>query len=154
MASSSYTNYLGLSNWAPTDRPKREDFVSDNFIVDNVLGHHIDNMTMHMTASEKTRLQQPYITMIFSGSGTDNRAVTTDFAPKLVFVAKKNAAPTAYENGVTVVNSGMASYSHGGSGGVSVSSTGFVLRQQSTASDGMRFSLNEDGCQYLAVVFR
>lgn len=154
MASSSYTSNLGLCDWAASDRPKRADFVSDNHIIDTTLGGHIADTTAHLTASEKEKALSPYTTMIYAGNGTDNRALTTDFAPKVVMVYKKNAAPTAIESGTAVINSGAAAYGHGGSGGVSVSSTGFVVRQQSTASDGMRYSLNESGCQYFAIAFR
>ena len=153
MASSSFTTNLGLCDWAASDRPKRADFVSDNHIIDNTLGGHIANTTMHLTASEKEKALSPFTTIVYSGSGTDNRALTTDFAPKLVMVYKKNAAPVVYDSGTAIINSGTAAYSHGGSAGVSITSTGFVVRQQSTASDGMRFSLNESGCQYFAVVF-
>lgn len=154
MATSSYTSNFGLSNWAPTDRPKREDFVSDNNIIDNVLGSHIGNIDMHLTNSEKEKALQPYTTMIYSGNGSDNRALTTEFAPKLVMVFKKDAAPVEYANSAAVINFGTAVYGHGGSAGVGVTSTGFSVRQQSTASDGKRFSLNEDGYQYFAVIFR
>jgi len=154
MASSSFTTNLGLCDWAATDRPKRADFVSDNHIIDSTLGGHIADTTAHLTAAEKTKALEPYVSMIYAGSGTDNRAVTTSFAPKLVLVYKKDAAPTMNENGVTVVNSGMAAYGQGGSGGVSLTSTGFSVRQQNTASDSMRFSLNENDCQYIAVAFR
>lgn len=154
MASSSFTTHLGLCDWAASDRPKRADFVSDNHIIDSTVGGHIADTTKHLTAAEKEKALSPYTTMIYSGSGVDNRALTTDFAPKMVMVYKKNAAPTAIDSGTAVVNSGTAVYGSGGSGGVSISSTGFVVRQQSTASDGMRFNLNENGGQYLAIVFR
>ena len=154
MASSSFTTNLGLCDWTASDRPKRADFVSDNQIIDSTLGGHIANTTMHLTASEKEKALSPYATVIYSGTGDDNRSLTTDFAPKLVMVYKKNAAPTEIGSDAVVVNSGTAVYGQGGSGGLSVSSTGFVVRQQSTASDGVRFSLNESGCQYFAVVFR
>lgn len=154
MASSSFTTHLGLCNWAATDRPKRADFVSDNAIIDSTVGGHIADSTMHLTAAEKEKALQPYATVIYAGTGTDNRAVTTDFAPKLVMVYKKNAAPMMYSDGVNIVNSAAAAYGSGGTGGVSVTSTGFTVRQQSAAADGQRYSLNEDGCQYMAVVFR
>ncbi len=154
MASSSFTTHLGLCNWDASDRPKRADFVSDNNILDNAVGGHIANTTMHLTAAEKEKALEPYVTVIYAGSGTDDRVVATGFAPKLVMVYKKNAAPVMYENGAMTVNSACAAYGHGGSAGVSLSSSGFVVRQQSTASDGMRFSLNESGCQYVAAVFR
>lgn len=154
MASSSYTTHLGLSNWAATDRPKRADFVSDNNIIDSTVGGHIADTTMHMTAAEKGKALEPFATVIYAGTDADNRAVVTDFAPKLVMVFKKNAAPTEYSGGVNIVNSGIAAYGSSGTGGVSVTSTGFTVRQQSAAVDGIRFSLNEDGCQYFAVVFK
>ena len=154
MASSGFTSNLGLCDWASTDRPKRADFVSDNHILDSTVGGHIADTTKHLTAAEKQQALQPYTTMIYAGDGTDNRSLTADFAPKLVMVFKKNAALMTYENGVMIVNAAAAAYGSGGSEGVSVSSTGFVVRQQSAASDGRRLSLNETGCQYLAVVFR
>lgn len=154
MASSSFTTNLGLCNWAATDSPKRADFVSDNQIIDRTVGGHIADESKHLTAAEKEKVLQPYTTMIYAGNGQDNRTLTSTFAPKLVMVYKRTAPLTEYTNGVTIVNSGAAAYGHGGSAGVSVSSTGFVVRQQDTAVDGQRFSLNENGCQYFAVLFR
>lgn len=154
MASSSYTSNLGLCNWAATDRPKRADFVSDNNILDTTVGGHIADTTMHLTAAEKEKALSPYTTMIYAGTGADNRALTTDFAPKLVMVFKKNAPMTEYAGGTTVINSAVSAYAHGGSAGVSITSTGFVVRQQALAENGKRFSLNEDGEQYCAVVFK
>lgn len=154
MASSSFTSNLGLCNWAATDRPKRADFVSDNNIIDSTVGGHIANTAMHLTAAEKQQALEPYTTMIYSGTDTDNRALVTDFPPKLVMVFKKNASPVLYSGGVNIVNCAVAGYGSGGSGGVSITSTGFTVRQQGTASDGIRYSLNEDGCQYFAVIFK
>ena len=42
MASSQFTTNLGLCNWLESDRPKRADFVSDNGIIDSVLGGHLN----------------------------------------------------------------------------------------------------------------
>lgn len=154
MASSSFTTNLGLCDWAATDRPKRADFVSDNHIIDTALGGHIADTARHLTAAEKEKALSPFTCVIYAGNGTDNRALTTDFAPQMVMVYKKNAAPTAIDSGTAIVNSGTAVYGSGSSGGVSVSSTGFVVRQQSTASDGIRYNLNENGSQYMAIVFR
>lgn len=154
MASSSYTTNLGLCNWAAADSPKRADFVSDNQIIDAAVGGHIADATKHLTAAEKEKALQPYATMIYAGNGTDNRTLTGNFAPKLVMVFKRTAPLTEYANGVTIVNSGAAAYGHGGSAGVSINTTGFVVRQQSAAENGQRFSLNESGCQYFAVLFK
>ncbi|MBQ7218148.1 MAG: hypothetical protein IJS27_01485 [Ruminococcus sp.] len=154
MASSSFTSHLGLCNWAATDRPKRADFVSDNNIIDNTVGTHIADTTKHLTAAEKEKALTPYTAMIYAGTGADNRAVTTAFQPKFVIVYKKNAPLIGNENGTSIINSAATVYAHGGSAGVSLTSTGFTVRQQATAENGMRYSLNEEGEQYCAVVFR
>lgn len=154
MASSSFTSNLGLCNWAATDRPKRADFVSDNNIIDSAVGGHIANTTMHLTAAEKQRALQPYTTVVYAGTGEDNRTVTTSVSPRFVIVFKRNAAPVEYTGGVNIINSGTAAYGHGGTAGVSITSGGFTVRQQSAATNGQRICLNEEDCQYCAVVFQ
>ena len=154
MASSSFTANLGLCNWAATDRPKRADFVSDNNIIDNTVGTHIADTNVHMTAAEKEKALQPCKTYMYAGDGESTRTIATDFAPKMVIVFKKNAAPTEYSDGVTVINSAFSTYTHGSSAGLNVTSSGFVVQQQAQASGTSRISLNETGCQYAAVAFR
>ena len=60
MASTNKTQNLGLNNWLETDKPKRIDFVSDNAIVDNILGTHIKDNDIHLTSSEKDRVSEPF----------------------------------------------------------------------------------------------
>ena len=53
MSSTNKTANLGLNSWIESDRPKRTDFVSDNTIIDNVLGNHVKDNGVHLTAEEK-----------------------------------------------------------------------------------------------------
>ena len=155
MASSNYTSNLHLSAWQETDRPKRADFVSDNSIIDETLGGHINNGNIHMTAAEKSKLSEPFVTMVYGGSGESERTFSLGFVPKFVMVFKRNAPFVTYSSGVNIVNSGYASYGNGSTAGISVSGSGnVVLTEQSTPSNGMRVSLNEDGSQYSMVAFK
>lgn len=154
MASSNYTTNLGLCNWAATDRPKRADFVSDNGIIDSVLGGHVNNAAIHMSAAEKAQALAPFDVSIYSGNGESSRTIAADFRPSFAVVYKKDSPPVAYENGAVIVNSAYSVYGSGSSAGLSIVSSGVTVQQQATASDGVRLSLNEQGCQYVAVLFK
>ena len=154
MASSNFTTNLGLCNWAATDRPKRADFVADNGIIDSVLGGHVNNTAVHMSAAEKAQALAPFDIRIYSGNGDAARTISAGFRPNFAIVFKKDSPPVAYDNGVTVVNSAYSLYGSGSSAGLSIVSGGISVQQQATASNGTRISLNETDCQYVAVLFK
>lgn len=154
MASSNYTANLGLNNWSASDRPKRADFVSDNQIIDSVLGSHVADTVMHLTAAQKEQALSPFEKFVYAGTDTSQRTINVGFTPKFAVVFKRNTAPIANENGNTVVNFGFAAYGSSGTSGVSISTNGIVITQESTASSGQRVSLNESGCQYVAIAFK
>ena len=154
MASSSFTPNLGLCNWTENDCPKRADFIADNTIIDSVVSAHIGNTAAHMSAEEKSKALAPFECTGYAGSGESTRTIALSFRPSAAIVFKKNAPPVSQENGAIVVNSGWAIYANGGSAGVSIGSAGVIVRQESTASDGTRLSLNEDDCQYAVIAFK
>ena len=154
MASSNFTPKLGLSNWAAGDRPKRADFVSDNGIIDKVLGTHIADTAMHMSAEEKDKALLPVESFIYGGTGDAVRTILTGFRPSFAIVFKRGEPQIRLAGGVTIVNSGYASYSQGGTAGVGITSNGVQVQQEAAASDGQRISLNEEGCQYTLIAFK
>lgn len=154
MASSRFTANLGLCNWTENDRPKRADFVSDNGIIDSALGGHIADSSVHMSSAEKAKALSPFESFIYSGTGESTRTIVTGFRPSFAVVFKKEAPPMQYSGGVNIVNSGYASYGDGATAGVSINSTGVVVRQDAAAADGVRISLNETGCQYALIAFK
>ena len=153
MASSNFTPNLHLSAWDASDRPKRADFVSDNTIIDTQLGGHIANSNIHLSTDEKERLNQPYVIMMYSGTGESQRTIPLDFHPGFIFIYKRGVPFVCYKNGVNVVNSACGSYGQGTSVGISLTSAG-VLVCESEASDGIRVSLNENYSQYTMIVFK
>ena len=154
MASSNFTPRLGLCSWTENDRPKRADFVSDNGIIDSVLGGHVNNAALHMSTAEKDKALAPFESFLYAGTGDGTRTIATDFRPSFALVYKKNEPPIGVSGGNIVVNSGYAAYGQGGSAGVSISSSGVVVQQEAAATNGRRISLNEEGCQYTLIAFK
>lgn len=154
MATSRYTTNLHLSAWEESDRPKRADFVSDNEIIDRELGGHLADDTVHLTAAEKQKIDEPYVCIAYAGSGESTRTLTVGFTPKIAIVYKRGVPPVTVSSGVTVVNSAAAYYGHGGSAGIAISSQGVAVQQASSATDGVRNNLNESGSQYALIAFR
>lgn len=154
MATSQYTPNLHLNAWTESDRPKRADFVSDNNIIDTELGGHVNNNSIHLSAQEKEKITEPFVSTIYAGSGESSRTISLGFQPKLVLVYKRGVPPVTYSNGVSIVNCACGFYSRGGTAGLSITSSGIVVSQAAMATDGMRVNLNERDGQYTVVAFK
>ena len=154
MATSNYTANLHLSAWAETDRPKRADFVSDNNIIDTQLGGHIADTDIHLTAQEKAKISEPFVLNVYSGTGESSRTINLSFQPKIAIVFKRGVPFVTYSSGVNSVNAAVGCYGHGCSEGISISSSGVVVTQSATATDGVKICLNENGSQYTIIAFK
>lgn len=156
MASTNKTSYLGLSQWLATDRPKREDFVADNRIIDEKVKGHFTNAQLHLTADEKTRLSSPVEHKLVSGTGEASIIHTFSFTPSFVIVSKTSKPFSEYNaGGYTVVNGGFAVGNNGGStAGIQLADNRLRLEQSTTAENGVFKNLNEQYGQYLIVAFR
>ncbi len=153
MSSTNRTTNLGLNQWLETDRPKRTDFVSDNVIIDNVLGGHVNDTARHLTADEKAYISQPFITMIAYGTGNENTVVHLDFAPSLVIASKIGAPPVKVSGSVVYVNSGVATR-QGASAGLRIEGNDIYLCESTQAENGVFLNLNENYSQYVLTIFR
>lgn len=154
MATSQYTPNLHLSAWTDSDRPKRADFVSDNNIIDTQLGGHVANNNIHLSADEKEKISEPYVSKMYSGSGESSRTISLGFLPKFVLIFKRGVPPVTYSNGVNTVNCACGFYGHGASVGISITSSGITVTESTTATNGIKMSLNESGSQYTIVAFK
>lgn len=154
MATSNYTANLHLSAWAETDRPKRADFVSDNAIIDAQLGGHLADSGIHVNAAEKAKINEPFISTVYAGSGESTRTISLDFTPKMVIVYKRSAPFVQYSSSVNVVNAACAAYSHGASSGVAITTNGVTVTEQASAENGVKVSLNASGAQYTLIAFK
>lgn len=154
MASSSYTPNLHLSNWSASDRPKRADFVSDNSIIDTALGGHLADSAVHLTAAEKERIAEPFVLRVYSGNGEATRTIDLGFQAKLVIVYRRGVSPVSVSSGETHVNCAVASFGYGGTAGIALNTSGVLVSQSASASDGQMVDLNKSGTQYTIVAFR
>lgn len=154
MASSEKTANLGLNLWEPEDKPIRADFVADNQLIDQVVGTHTKNSNIHITASEKTKLNEPYQVKMFAGTGSASFTYTFDFSPKFVVVYKKNAPMFVYSGGASVINGALAASVYGATQGAQLNANKLTLTQQSASVNGVRCNLNEEDGQYVIVAYR
>lgn len=69
MPTNQKTPHLGLNNWLETDKPMRTDFTSDNLLIDEALGGHMKDTTLHLTEEDRTVLSAPAHIMQYLGMG-------------------------------------------------------------------------------------
>lgn len=154
MPSTNQTPNLGLNKWIDSDRPKRTDFVSDNVIIDTVLGTHINDTDVHLTSAEKARVSQPFKVSIAYGTGESSTEVSLDFEPSLVFVFKQDEPLDYYSGNTSYVNSAVVTQ-RGVSSGVSLSGTLLTLYQGNNPDLTRVYNnLNQQYAQYIIIAFR
>lgn len=145
MPSTNKTEHLELNLWEASDRPMRNDFNSDNNLIDSALGGHISDSGIHITALEKDYLKQPYEVKSYSGTGesTQTVALTRGFKVVLIFAKDKPAVSSQK------VYCGFGYAGSGASAGLSLSASGksFTVSQSDTVA------LNESSVQYIAILF-
>lgn len=159
MPTENKTPNLNLNSWLGTDKPKRQDFVDDNTILDTVIANHLADTISHMSASEKALLSAPFKVDVLAGDGNSSCAHTLPFSPKLVIVFLKNNPPIQYnsENNYYVYNFAIATQSsYGSSKGATLSGNTLTLEQtqSSTPASGVFINLNKYFGQYVYVAFK
>ena len=154
MASSNYTSNLHLCAWADSDRPKRADFVSDNNIIDTQLGGHILNDDIHLSAAQQDKLNTPFTVSVYQGNGSAERTIQLDFTPRFALVFKRGAIPAGFIDSINTANCGFATNGYGFTTGISITTSGVIVRQIAQNADGVCVSLNENGTQYTLIAFK
>ncbi len=153
MASTNKTKNLGLNNWLETDKPKRVDFVSDNAIIDNILGTHIKDSDIHLTASEKDRVSEPFEVSVTYGTGTSSSVLSAGFVPRMAIVFKTGASPVREMNGYPYVNFAVATQK-GTSGGAELLNDTLTLKQSTVLENGVFYNMNELYALYVVIYFK
>lgn len=93
MASSEKSEKLGLSLWEASDRPERLDFRQDNEQLEQLLGGHLVNDSLHLTPEQKNYLQAPYALYVYGGTGDSLAGRIAPFRPKVVIAMCMDAPP-------------------------------------------------------------
>jgi hypothetical protein len=155
MGSTNKTPNLQLNSWLDTDSPKRLDFQSDNNIIDEILGGHINNSTIHLTAEEKDNLGIPFQMFTYSGNGAASRNINLPFAPAFAIVFKNNAPLCAHNSSANIQSSGFVLNSIGGTAGIGLADSTLTVNQYQTLSTSSpNYDFNESGGSYRAILFR
>ena len=158
MPTQNKTQNLNLNSWLGSDKPKRQDFVDDNNILDSVIGQHITNTIMHMSQSEKDLLNSPFSISIIAGDGNSSCTHTLSFEPKLVLVFAQNEVPIKYDisENYYIYSFAIATQNtYGSTKGASLSGSALTLSQtQSTPQDKIFLNLNKYFEQYVCIAFK
>lgn len=157
MPSTNKTPQLGLNSWVDTDKPRREDFVNDNTILDTVISGHMADTLLHLTQADRQKLEDGVVIGSRPGTGAEQATLTLDFEPKLVLVFYKDRAPVEYNSSgnYLMVNCGIA-LQWSSTAGLSMSGNQIVLQQTKTvpAAGGTFLNLNKLYGQYTYVAIR
>ncbi|MDD5796617.1 MAG: hypothetical protein PUD24_06780 [Oscillospiraceae bacterium] len=156
MSSSSKTPNLGLNSWSETDKPKRVDFVEDNTILDSKLGAHLADTNLHLSTSDREKINSLISAVSYSGTGASSRSISFGFSPTFVVVFKRFDSFCSYDSSLscTKINGAFFSVKETTDDCGRISGTSLVVKQSSSAEDGVFYNLNEQYGQYVAVAFR
>ena len=157
MPTKNKTENLGLNSWLGTDKPMREDFVSDNEKIDKAITDHLNDTDMHMSAEKLASLGTPFEIGVYMGDGNASKTISLDFAPKLAIVFLRSAPPAEYDaaNGYTICNSAIiAANGGGGSLGGNIVMKTIRVSQSTTASNGRFTNLNKLNSPYVYIAFK
>jgi hypothetical protein len=152
MPSSYKTTHLRLNQWIGSDIPKRTDFNSDNIMVEEICGSHINNAQIHITQDERSKWNAPFVTGKYNGSGQVERTISLGFTPAFVQVFAANK-PTGADS-ASDCYSAMASAAVG-SVGIQIVSGGITVQTGSVnAVGGYVPKLNAAGVEYAYIAYK
>ncbi|WP_085832586.1 hypothetical protein [Clostridium merdae] len=157
MPSTNKTPKLGLNSWVESDKPRREDFVQDNTILDTILSEHFADVVQHLTTVDRQKLNEGVVVGSRTGTGTEEASISLDFEPKLFLLFAKDKAITEsnFSSSYTVVNSGVATQ-WGSTAGLAMSGKKVTVKQSKNAPEagGAQMNLNKLYGQYIYIAVR
>ncbi|MCD7797413.1 MAG: hypothetical protein LUG95_07445 [Clostridiales bacterium] len=158
--SSSNTDNLGLCIWSSGDRVLREDFNTDNEIIDKYFSEHTADTSLHITDDERTQWNTASQCGIYFGNGNTSRTISLgcNFEPKCVAVFAMNRPGTYadFNNSRQYHFQGFASVS-GCQTGIEFDSeaANITVSQDVSASYENEYtSLNQSGVSYFWAAFK
>lgn len=159
MSSSNKTANLGLNSWLGSDKPSRTDFNSDNEIIDSYFNNHTTDMQMHLSESDRERLEEPYYIGTYFGDGKTRRTIDTQcpFNPTFGIIFCINY-PMGISNYETKMHYNYAAFVsiRGGNLGASLSGNqiNVVHSLEEATLEAENSTLNNTGLTYFYILFR
>lgn len=157
MPTNNKTANLGLNSWLGTDKPIREDFVSDNEKLDKVISDHLNDIDAHMTAERLELLNSSFIVGTYTGDGNSVRVISLDFHPRLAIVLYRGMPLVEYnaEGDYMVCNATfLTSAGEGGSIGGTILSKTIRVSQTATPINGRLINLNKLNGIYVYIAIK
>lgn len=116
-------------------------------------GSHIRNDTIHVTAEDKEKWNEPSAIGFYLGNGSSSRSVKVGFAPQLIILMAAGKPPMTidFANSTAKNYFAMANPSTN-SLGIELTSTGFKLSNSS--SDSVTADLNSAGVSYIYIAYK
>lgn len=155
MAATNHSANLGLSLWEQTDAPQWADFLQDNQKLEELVGSHVVNGGIHVTAEEKQFLSQRAAVLTYTGTGSGSASVTLPFLPRKLTVTAQGKPPMAprSDGGWDVFQEvWLSGEAEGGTGGVTVAAdtlTAQLAEGAYAGVSGVYHGLNRSGVTYL-----
>jgi len=122
---------------------------------DLLCGTHIGNGDIHLTSTQKDRLDAPFRTGLYMGNGASSQSINIGVKPWLVFVTSLQM-PAVHPNFSAAASQAFFGFAaeYGGSMGIELTNTGFRLLMGSSHALGTTSpGLNVGGDQYLYMAF-
>ena len=154
MASSSSTAALHLNQWMGSDKPKMEDFNSDNRKLDEAVGAHFADEEKHIRAEERLSWNAAIpIIGPYTGNGQNSQQSALGFCPSLGMVFAIDHAVVRVSGSNVILFTALLG-PNGASIGISANDTGFDAYYAPTAIGGRITNMNVADVVYQYILFR
>ncbi len=157
MPSTHKTPFLGLNKWLGSDKPKMEDFNTDNQKLDNAIKAHQENQTLHLTPEQQQWVASPLVVGSYQGNAQEERIIELGFTPRFVLVYGEGRSPFEYQTALHHTRMFMGVAGGGdGSLGINIVPNGFwVFQSMTNPPDGTTSTfLNGSGVTYRYLALR
>lgn len=151
---------LGLNSWIGSDKPQREDFNSDNEIIDNAITAHIEDDEAHISPQER-EMWNSFVKMgTYFGDGKVERTIELDcdFAVSFIIIFARNRAvsSTVFSQSKNYNYTAFVSRTSSSMGAkIGSDLKSIIVSQSATAVMNNEFAnLNESGVAYTYILFR
>ncbi|MCL2056660.1 MAG: hypothetical protein FWH02_05510 [Oscillospiraceae bacterium] len=170
MPSSTKTPALNLNKWLGMDKPKKDDFNSDNqklddaaiemdsrvSALDTLLTGHTGNIGAHVTPEEKASWGSGFTIGTYQGDNAASRRIELGFAPRfgILFAAGASVVRVHMDTVNCNINSGYFSQ-QGCCEGISTDASGLTVSHHANARpNGHTLKLNDSGVTYVYIVWK
>lgn len=153
MASSGSTKHLNLNQWQGSDKPKMEDFNSDNQKIDQQLGLHLMDAQVHLNETQRQDWNRAVpVIGTYTGDGKNTQKIELGFRPSFGIVFAVNEPPMRISGNTGILYSAMMG-PDGTSAGLCLEDDGFLAIYIPNLMDDRITHLNFKDTVYQYIVF-